>query len=59
MSIRRLRSCRRRSDKKTPGHDTLSQVKVVTRSMQTASAGIVLITKIMRLIEVAATILGG
>ena len=29
-----------RGNKKTPGHDTLSQVKVVTRSMQTASAGL-------------------
>ena len=59
MSIRRLRSCHRRSDKKTPGHDAVSKNEVVTRSLKTASAGIVLITRIMKLIEVAVTILGG
>ena len=49
----------RRSDEKTPGHDPRAKNGIVTRSLNCASAVIELITKIIKLIDVATSILGG
>lgn len=49
----------RRSDEKTPGYDQTVKKEVVTRSLNCASAVIELVTKIIKLIDVAISILGG
>lgn len=49
----------RRSDEKTPGYDPKVKNEVVTGSVLCASAVIELVTKIIKLIDVAISILGG
>ena len=49
----------RRSDEKTPGYDQTVKKEVVTGSVRCASAVIELVTKIIKLIDVATSILGG
>ena len=49
----------RRGDKKTPGHDSGWQVDIVIRSWKAASAVTVVVIRIIKLIEMAATIMGG
>ena len=49
----------RRSDEKTPGHDPRAKSGIVGRSIRCASAVIELVTKIIKLIDVATSILGG
>ena len=59
MVARRKKFHPRRSDEKTPGHDPCYKAGIVIRSLEAASAVIVLTTKIIEMIDVVVTIFGG